>query len=80
VGRGKMGDAEWSCIERLFQVFDRQRTGKLNLDQLVNYVAEVRKMDIVPIDEAYIVAQLQEGELEEITYAAHVFPFQRRMQ
>ena len=28
--------------------------GSLDLDQLVDYVAEVRKMDIVPVDEVYI--------------------------
>jgi len=39
------------------------------LDQLVDYVAEVRKMDIVPVDEANIVQCLQEEQLESITFA-----------
>ena len=60
--------AEWSCVQRLFTVFDKTRSRTLNLDQLVDFVAEVRKMDIVPVDEAYIVGQLQQEELEEITF------------
>lgn len=62
--------AEWSCVQRLFTVFDKSRSRALNLDQLVDFVAEVRKMDIVPVDEAYIVAQLQQSDLEEITCAS----------
>lgn len=31
--------------------------GTLDLDQLVDYVAEVRKMDIVPVDEVYEVVR-----------------------
>jgi hypothetical protein len=40
-------------------------------DQLVDFVAEVRKMDIVPVDEAYIVQNLQADQLEEITYGIY---------
>ena len=39
------------------------------MDQLVDFVAEVRKMDIVPVDEANIVAQLQAGQVESINFA-----------
>ena len=34
--------------------------GSLDLDQLVDYVAEVRKMDIVPVDEVYFCSFMQE--------------------
>ena len=38
-------------------------------DQLVDFVAEVRKMDLVDVDEAHIVQNLQEENLEYITYS-----------
>lgn len=60
--------AAWLCIEKLFKLVDKSGTGKLNLDQLVDFVAEVRKMDIVPVDEGYIVQNLQNDQLEEISF------------
>ena len=37
-------------------------------DLLVDFVAEVRKMDVVFVDEAHIVHNLQQGNLEYITF------------
>jgi len=47
----------------LFAIFLR-----FDRDQLVDFVAECKKMDIVPVDEGYIVSRLQESELESITF------------
>eukprot|EP00283_Hemiselmis_rufescens_P009714 CAMPEP_0173419376 /NCGR_PEP_ID=MMETSP1357-20121228/1247_1 /TAXON_ID=77926 /ORGANISM="Hemiselmis rufescens, Strain PCC563" /LENGTH=185 /DNA_ID=CAMNT_0014382013 /DNA_START=30 /DNA_END=587 /DNA_ORIENTATION=- len=63
-----MSQAEaWFVINRLFKVVDKQRRGYLDLDQLVDFVAEVKKMDIVAVDEAFIVQRLQDSEAEQIT-------------
>merc|ERR1719199_54741 len=59
----------WECVHKLFKLFDRRQTGVLDLDQLVDFVAEVRKMDVVPVDEANIVRNLQEGSLDAISFA-----------
>ena len=37
-------------------------------DQLVDFVAEVRKMEVIFVDEAHIVQNLQEGNLEFISF------------
>jgi hypothetical protein len=41
---------------------------RFDRDQLVDFVSECKKMDIVPVDEGYIVSRLQESELESITF------------
>eukprot|EP00960_Hanusia_phi_P053573 762163-Hanusia_phi.AAC.3 len=37
-------------------------------DELVRFVEELKKMEIISIDETYIVEKLQEGQLENITF------------
>ena len=34
----------------------------------MNFVAEVKKMDIVSVDEAHIVSMLQENDAEQISF------------
>ncbi|EKX38666.1 hypothetical protein GUITHDRAFT_144059 [Guillardia theta CCMP2712] len=61
-------DSSWRCLRKLFGIFDKDRDGKLNLDDLVLYVAEVRKMGIVEIDEANVVNEMMKLDAEYITF------------
>ena len=34
----------WLAVEKLFRIFDKDRDGQLNLDELVSFVAQAKKV------------------------------------
>jgi hypothetical protein len=85
----------WLVLQRLFKVFDKDKDGQLNLDELVvsthkmlgfmrlhsdrplslttsplpqTYVAEVKKMGLVEVDESKIVSELMKKDADRISF------------
>jgi len=52
----------------MFSVFDKDKDGQLNLDELVLYVAEVKKTGLIEVDEGNIVNELMKRDADTIGF------------